>query len=215
MSDDSRQALDAQLKEIVLLAQQYSHATKERRIALTQLVNAIWQSGKLCRPYKGQFQLAYEDIYEEAVQNLFFYLCQDDKINHYNPERGEVMAWVNMLLTKRFFPEAIPKVIGNQNEVNLESSHLENLALSESISVFEQVRQYIEDDPDRTFIREHIKEHPEANFQAIAIRRYSGVSWQDISVEWEIKITTLHNFYRRCLTKFAPRIREHIQIINH
>lgn len=215
MSNDSRHALDAQLKELVLLAQQHSNATKGRRIALTQLVNTIWQSGKLCRPYKGQFQLAYEDIYEEAVQNLFFYLCRDDNINNYNPLRGEVIAWVNMLLTKRFFPEAIPKIIGKQNEINLESSHLENLSLSEPISLFEQVRQYIEDDPDKIFTKEHIKEHPETNFQAIARRRYLGVSWHDISTEWGIGITTLHSFYRRCLKKFAPRIREYIQITNY
>ena len=214
MSNDSRQALDTQLQELVLRTQQYSHTAKGRRIALTQLVNAIWRSGKLCRPYRGQFQLAYEDIYEEAVQNLFFYLCRDNNINNYNPERGEVMAWVNMLLTKRFFPEAIPKIIGKQNEINLKSCHLENLTLSEPVSLFEQVRQYIEEDPERIFTREHIKERPEAKFQAIARRRYSGVSWQAISAEWEIGITTLHNFYLRCLKKFAPEIRKYIQITN-
>lgn len=101
MTNDSRKQLDAQLKELALLAQRHPHATKERRIALTQLINAIWQSGRLCRPYSGQFQLPYEDIYDEAVQNLFFYICQEDNINKYDSERGEVMAWVNMLLTKR------------------------------------------------------------------------------------------------------------------
>ena len=115
-----------------------------------------------------------------------------------------------MLLTKRFFPEAIPKIIGKQNEINLESSHWENLSLSEPVSLFEQVRQCIEDDPGKIFTREHIKDRPEANFQAIAIRRYSGVAWQDISTEWEIGITTLHNFYRRCLKKFTPQIRDYI-----
>jgi hypothetical protein len=210
MSNDSRQEFNVQLKELVLLAQRHPHATKGRRIALTQLVNAIWQSGKLIRPYRDQFQLAYEDIYEEAVQSLFFYLCRNDNINNYNPERGEVMAWVNMLLTKRFFPEAIPKIIGKKDEITLETSHLENLSLSEPISLFEQVRQYIEDDPDKIFTREHIKGHPEANFQAIARKRYSGVSWQDISAEWGIGITTLHNFYQRCMKKFTPQIRENI-----
>ena len=210
MSNDSRQELDVQLKELALLAQRHPHATKGRRIALTQLVNAIWQSGKLIRPYSSQFQLSYEDIYEEAVQNLFFYLCQNDNINKYNQERAEVMGWVNMLLIKRFFPEAIPKILGKKDEITLESSHLENLSLSEPISLFEQVRQCIEDDPDRLFTKEHIKARPEANFQAIAIRRYSGVSWQDISTEWGIGITTLHKFYQRCMKKFAPQIREYI-----
>ncbi len=210
MTNDLRKQLDAQLKELALLAQRHPHATKGRRIALTQLVNAIWQSGQLIRPYSSQFQLLYEELYDEAVQNLFFYLCQNDNINKYDPERGEVITWVNMLLKKRFFPEAIPKIVGRGNEINLENSHLENLASLEPISLFEQVRQCIEDDPDRIFIKEYIKDRPEANFLAIARRRYSGVSWKDISAEWGIGITTLHKFYQRCVKKFAPKIREYL-----
>ncbi len=210
MTNDARKQLDAQLKELALLAQRHPHATKGRRIALTQLVNAIWQSGQLIRPYSSQFQLLYEELYDEAVQNLFFYLCQNDNINKYDPERGEVIIWVNMLLTKRFFPEAIPKIVGKGNEINLENSHLENLASLEPISLFEQVRQCIEDDPDRIFIKEHIKDRPEANFQAIARRRYSGVSWKEISAEWGIGLTTLNKFYHRCVKKFAPKIREYL-----
>jgi len=210
MTNDLRKQLDTQLKELALLAQQCPQATKERRIGLTQLINAIWQSGKLCRPYRGQFQLLYEDIYEEAVQNLFFFLCHKDNINKYDPERGEVIVWVNMLLTKRFFPEAIPKIVGKENEMNFENSHLENLSSFVPSSLFEQVRECIESDPDKIFIKEYVKGHPEANFQAIAIRRYSGVPWKDISVEWGIGITTLHNFYQRCVKKFAPKIRAYL-----
>lgn len=210
MTNDSRKQLDVQLKELALLAQRHPQATKERRMALTQLINTIWLSGKLCRPYSGQFQLLYEDIYEEAVQSLFFYLCQDDNISKYDPERGEVMTWVNVLLTKRFFPEAIPKIVGKANEINLETFHLENIPSSEPISLYEQVIQCIEDDPERIFIKEHIKGHPEANFQAIARRRYSGISWKDISAEWGIGITSLHNFFQRSVKRFAPILREYL-----
>ncbi|MEA5503922.1 sigma-70 family RNA polymerase sigma factor [Halotia wernerae UHCC 0503] len=212
MTNDRRKQLDAQLKELALAAQRYKDLTKGKRIALTRLMNAIWQSGKLVRPYKGQFQLLYEDIYDEAVQNLFFYLCQDNNINRYDPERGEVMTWVNMLLTKRFFPEAIPKVIGKENEINLESSHWETIPLSQPISLFEQVRECIESDPELIFCKEHIKGHPEANFQAIAQRRCSGISWKDISDEWGIKITSLNTFYQRCLKKFADKLQEYLYI---
>lgn len=207
MTDDS---LNAQLKELTLLAQKHPQASKERRMALTQLIDRIWLSGKLYRPYTGQFQLLYEDIYEEAVQNLFFYLCRDDNIRKYDPERAEVITWVNFLLTKRFFPEAIPKIIGKGNEITLEKSHLENIPSPEPISSYEQVIQYIEDDPEGIFINEHIKSHPEANFQAIARRRYSGVSWKDISAEWGIGIRSLHYFYQRSVKRFAPKLREYL-----
>ncbi|MDZ7964463.1 MAG: sigma-70 family RNA polymerase sigma factor [Nostoc sp. DedSLP03] len=211
MSNDWRKQLDGQLKDLAIAAQQYTHLTKEKRIALTRLINAIWQSGKLVRPYKGQFQLLYQDIYDEAVQNLFFYLCQDNNINKYDPERGEVMTWINMLLTKRFFPEAIPKIIG-KNEINLENSHLENIPSSQTMSLFEQLVECIETDPELIFCKEHIKGHPEANFQAIAKRRCYGISWKEISGEWGIGITSLHSFYQRCLKKFATKFHEYLYI---
>ena len=209
MTNETNQ-LDVQLKELTLVAQQHAQATTARRIALTRLINAIWQSSRLCHPYRGQFQLLYKDIYDEAVQNLFFYLCKDDNINKYEPERGEVMTWVNMLLAKRFFPEAISKIIGKENEINLENSHLENISSSQPMSLYEQVIECIESDPDSIFVTEHIKGHPEANFQAIARKRYSGVSWKDISAEWDIGVSSLHSFYQRCVKRFAPILRENL-----
>jgi hypothetical protein len=56
MQAGTRNQLDEQLKDLVLVAQQHPHGTLERRIALTQVVNAIWQSGRLCHPYKGNFK---------------------------------------------------------------------------------------------------------------------------------------------------------------
>lgn len=209
-NDSSRTQLNEQLKKLALFAQQHLKGSKERRIALTQIISTIWLSGKLCHPYSGQFLINYEDIYEEAVQNLFFYLCQDDNINKYEPERGEFITWVNVLLSKRFFPEAIPKIIGKKNEISLEKSHIENISSTESLSIFEQIIQCIEDDPEGIFIKEHIKNRPEVNFQSIAKRRYSGVSWKDIAAEWGIGITTLNTFFQRCVKKFAPKLKEYV-----
>jgi hypothetical protein len=210
MPADTSNQLDEQLKDLALVAQQHPQGTKERRIALTQLVNAIWQSGRLGHPYSGQFQAAYEDIYDEAVQSLFFYICQNDNIRKYDSERASVMAWVNMLLERRFFPEAIPKIIGNKTETYLKESDLENLKSSEPLSLFEQVRQCIEDDPEGLFRNEHIRTNPQANFQAIARRRYSGFSWKEISAEWDIDLKSLNTFYQRCLKRFAPKFKEYL-----
>lgn len=210
MQVGTRNQLDEQLKELALVAQRHPDGTKERRIALTRLVDAIWRSRRLCHPNSCQFQRVYDDIYDEAVQNLFFYICQNDNIRRYDPERASVIAWLNMLLTRRFFPEAIPKIIGNSNEIQLEIFDLELLDSSEPISLFEQVRQCIEEDPEGLFRSEHIREHPEANFQAIATRRYSGVLWKDISAEWSICIKSLNTFYQRCLKKFAPKFKEYL-----
>jgi hypothetical protein len=210
MKNDSTTQLDLRLKELALLAQQYPSSTKERRMALTQLVDAIWLSGQLCRPQIGQFYLVYDDIYEEAVQSLFCYLCQDDNIKKYDPQRSEFITWINMLLTKRFFPEAIPIIIGRENEVSLEIFHVENVPSNDDSSLYEQLIECIEEDPEEIFSKAHIKNHPEANFQALARRRYSGISWKDISDEWGISVFTLSKFYQRYLKIFAPKFREYL-----
>ncbi|MBD1842709.1 hypothetical protein H6F89_04655 [Cyanobacteria bacterium FACHB-63] len=66
-------------------------------------MRAIFQSKKLVRPYLGQYPGMSEEIYAEAQQRLFFYLCKE--IDRYNPEL-EVMQWANFLMKKRFFIEA-------------------------------------------------------------------------------------------------------------
>ena len=205
---------EQQLQELALQAQQHTLGTTARRITLSKLIDGIYRSGRLCYPYKGRFQGVYEQIYKEAVQDLLLYICRN--IDKYNPERGEFMTWVNMLLSQRFFKEAIPKIIGTANEINIESSELENLSyltIEESededdyISAFQKIRGYIEEDTLGTFSEVHIKKYPLVNFRSIAIKRLSGVSWKDISDDFNIPIPTLSNFYQRCLEKFRDELR--------
>ncbi|WP_263420122.1 sigma-70 family RNA polymerase sigma factor [Tolypothrix sp. PCC 7601] len=149
---------EQQLQELALQAQQHPLGTTARRITLSKLIDGIYCSGKLCHPYNGQFQGVYEQIYQEAVQDLFLYICKN--IDKYDPERALFMTWVNMLLSQRFFKEAIPKIIGKVHEINVESSVLENLEYlvfndSENednyIFAFKKIRRYIEIDPKGDF----------------------------------------------------------------
>lgn len=231
---------EQQLQELALQAQQQSLGTTTRRIALSKLIDAIYRSQKLVRPYKDQFQGVYEYIYQEAVQDLFLYICTN--IDKYNPERGKFITWINMLLSRRFFNEAIPKVIGNTNEINLEKSILENLEIenleienlrnenleteniknqtpanlefdigeskNNYISDYQKIRRYIEIDPKGIFRTTHIKKYPQVNFREIAIKRWSGIPWKDISDEFSIPIPTLSNFYQRNLEKFRSEFRD-------
>ncbi len=92
---------DKQLQELVVQVQQQPLGTTARRIALSRLIDGIYRSHQLCHPYKGQFQGVYEQIYQEALQDLFLYICRN--IDKYNQKRGLFMTWVNMLLSQRFF----------------------------------------------------------------------------------------------------------------
>ncbi|MEH2059995.1 MAG: sigma-70 family RNA polymerase sigma factor [Nostoc sp.] len=205
---------EQQLQELALQVQKHPLGTTARRITLSKLIDGMYCSRKLCHPYKGQFPGVYEQIYQEAVQDLFLYICKN--IDKYDPQRASFMTWVNMLLSKRFFKEAIPKIIGNANETNVESSVLENmgdLAFDENenednyISAFKKIRRYIEIDPKGIFKQAHIKKYPKVNFQEIAVKRWSGISWKDISQEFNIPVATLSSFYQRSLEKFRDEFR--------
>jgi hypothetical protein len=206
---------EQQLQELALQARQHPVGTTARRVTLSKLINIIYRSNQLIRPDKGQFQGVYEDIYQEAVQNLFLYICKN--IDKYDPERGKLMNWVNMLLSKRFFKEAIPKIIGKTHEINVADSVLENLSSlafeknenkDDYISAFSKIRRYIELDPKGIFRQAQIKKYPLVNFQEIAMKRWAGISWKDISDEFNTPIATLSNFYQRSLEKFRDELRE-------
>jgi DNA-directed RNA polymerase specialized sigma24 family protein len=200
--------LDEQLKLLAISAQQHPPLTQGRQLAVRRLVNGIVQSGRLCRPQRGQFSGSYEDIYDEAVQELLLYICQN--IEKYDPERGSVMAWVNVLLERRFFKEAIPKILGKPNLQKMTLSDLDNLAPSEETeSLTEILKECIESDPDNLLKKEYLQNYPTANFQVLLQRRFSGKSWKEISAEFDINIKTLSSFYYRCVNKLSLRLREY------
>ncbi len=200
--------IDEQLKQLALVAQQHPSLTRERQLALRQLVNGIVQSGRLCRPQSGQFSGVYQDIYDDALQELLLYICQN--IEKYDPERASVMAWVNMLLERRFFKEAIPKILDKQGIRRMDLSDLDNLASSEKTETLTEIlKECIELDPENLFKKEHIVNYPSANFQSISRLRFSGKSWKEISEEFGLKVSTISSFYSRCLSKFLLKLKQY------
>ena len=223
MSKTDRDELDEQLKHLALEAQRHPPKTRERRVALTTLINAILGSGRLYRPSPSRvppsFYEAYEDIYDEAKQELLLHICQ--KIHEYDSERGSVISWVNVLMDRRFFNEAIIK-FGNGREMHLKMINKrtpeefktvekdEDFISANEPVLSEKLRWLIEQDPDNIFRSTHIEKKPEANFQVLLIKRLSKTSWKEISGETGISIPTLSSFYRRCLKKFAPQVKEYL-----
>lgn len=204
--------LDEQLKQLALLAQQHSPLTQKRQVALGQLVQAILHSGRLCRPQLGKFASRYEEIYEEARQELLLYICRN--IDKYDLERGEVITWCNVLLERRFFREAILKVLGKPEIQKMTLADLDNLPspLEEAPVITEIIDEYITLDPEDLFKNTYIRNHPEASFQALAKQRLEGKSWKNISEKFELKIPTISQFYYRCLKKFAPTLKKAVGI---
>ncbi|NJM97139.1 MAG: sigma-70 family RNA polymerase sigma factor [Phormidesmis sp. RL_2_1] len=213
MSSDPLSSLNQQLQVLALTAQNHPPLSKAHQAALRQLVSAILNSGRLCRPQKGLFSGAYEDIYAEAQQDLLLYICKN--INQYSPERATVMTWVNMLLAKRFFREAIPKVLGPPNVRRIALADLESVAEPEEpTTLLDCIREVVAADPENLFKSIHIREHPEATFQALFQRRLSNQQWHDIATEFGISLSTAQTFFSRCLQRFLPYLREHCSDIS-
>lgn len=207
--------LDEQLRSLALAAQNSLPGSRQRRRALTQLVQLTRTSGRLCRPYIGQFPHVYDDIYNEALQMLFIYIC--DRIDAYNPQRSPFLRWVNFLLQRRFFNEAIPKIIGDRREISSNSlipsvlvqQHFSTKVSSPSLS--EAIAQCLREDPAGLFEGRSLRQMPEVTFRSIAIRRLEGETWKTISTDLGVRISTLSDFYQRSLSEFSKFIKDYVQ----
>ena len=211
--------LDRELKNLALKAQQQPAQSPARRRALSILLQRLSDCGKLVRPFRGMFRGYYEDIYAEACQRLFTYVCE--RIEQYDPTR-EVLQWVNFLLRKRFFVEACREVFAhyqaNAKGLDVMSGAILSLddltdsqlhpALSPVLpSLIDDLRSYFQDDPDGIFRSTHIANRPDVSFQYLACQYLAGYKWRELSAELGLPIPTLSSFYQRNLKRFAPKIR--------
>lgn len=209
--------LDDRLKQLAIAAQCQPQGSPARRQALTNLLSLLQQSGQLARPRRGQFLMLYEDIYAEALQRLFSFICE--RIDYYNPQKGEVLQWANFLLSQRFFIEAsrdfLPTVYKGMDARSVKRITLESLEQSNPHelnpqlipSLSQQVKDCLAEDPEGLFAQTCVASTPAANFQYLALKRLEGYSWQDLSAELKIAVPTLSSFYQRCLTRFAPQLK--------
>ena len=208
MSFDPEQSRlqDEELKMLAIEAQRHPAKSKERRLALTKLVNIINKSGRLCYPHKGKFGEHYDDIYREATQKLMVYICEN--IDRYNPEISPVMRWVNFYLSTRFFNQTIPEIIGSSSvtiEPILDDSNLAQP--QESPLVSEMLWDYLEKDPEQLCQNLRHSKYPQVNFRTLAMGRIVGKKWKTIAVELGAPISTLSDFYQASLRELAPQIR--------
>ncbi|EDX83563.1 hypothetical protein S7335_743 [Synechococcus sp. PCC 7335] len=208
--------LDIYLRQLVVSAQNAPKGSAARQRALNELVTTLLQAQKLCRPCQGQLQLLYEDIYAEALQRLFMFVC--DRIDDYSLEKGEVLQWVNFLLRRRFFIDAsrdylpvAPKGLKVRDVKRLTLQHLDSSNPSElnppsTLRLSLEVKACLIEDTEGLFRSVSVVDHPRANFQYIAIKRLEGYSWQDLSDDLGVPVPMLSSFYRRCLARFATKL---------
>lgn len=185
--------------------------SKQRQEALDKLFDEVQRQGRLWRPDKNTIN---EDNYNDAVQELWLYVCQS--IEKYDPQRSAFMGWVNMLLRKRFYNLACSKNQGKYESIFFSIDELKKLTDSfllnqQKTSLMEEVEECINSDIEGVCKREHIKNRPQISFQILAQRRLAGDSWRDISVDVGISATYLNKIFQRSLKKLAPYIKTYVQ----
>lgn len=206
MCEGRNDTLEEELRELAIAAQSHPPQSPKRQFLLNQLVEKIWHSGQLCCPYQGRFPPElYEEIHDEAGQQLWIYICT--KIERFDPNRASVLAWVNYLFKKRFFPEVMKEIIARETATVTENS-LANLEENPLLS--ELLREIIIEDPDNSFKTTHVKGEPRANWQFISIAKLEGKTWKEIALEVERPLNTVREWYIRNTPAMAEKIKHYL-----
>ena len=71
---------------------------------------------------------------------------------------------------------------------------------------------YLEEDPQNIFSSRCIRGRKDANFREIALlKNRDGLTWQELADKFNIRISTLSDFYQRSLEKFKPYFEDFVQ----
>lgn len=202
---------DAQLKKLAIQAQCHPPQSEVRQHALGELVEAIRLSGRLGHPHRASFSPQFYDLlHDEAVNKTLTYVCR--KIDNYDPDRGDkkFMNWVNFRLG-RVINESCCEFREPDTRDLPSLAELENMVQpTEPPSLLESVRECIAEDVGDIFKRAFIRNRPDASFQAIALARLSGKTWEELSAKFRIPLPTLSRFFQRCCVKFRPQLRRQL-----
>jgi hypothetical protein len=157
-------------------------------------------------------------FYQDALQQTWVYfchnICEGRTGRAYDPERGTIVTWLNFYLKKRL-QDLIKeestrkgKYISPKPDDSTESlDPLENLPAEPDVPpLLEEVKQWVEADPNGELRDIHITNHPDVTAQVLILRRLPPeTSWKDLAAEYKLSVSTLSSFYQRqCL----PRLRK-------
>jgi hypothetical protein len=205
--------MDAPLSQMVREACRHPAGSAERRKSLTKVIRLI--ANKLWKEHT--------PYYQDAVQQTWVYFCQNicegNTGEPYNPDRSHVTTWLNYYLKRRLqdlyteTQKQQSKIVSGQNEclgsadLNQTVNPIENLAANPDVpTLLEEVRNWVETDPEGELRQAHITNRPDITCQVLILRRLPPeTSWKTLATEFNLSISTLSSFYQRqCL----PRLRK-------
>jgi len=204
--------LEEQLRQLVTEACSHRAGSAERQKKLTKIIRLI--SNKLWKENTPYYQDALQQTWVYFCQNI----CEGNTGEPYNPSRSSVITWLNFYLKRRLQDFYIDEqkrqalIVSNptggqgSSDTNHTIDPIENLVAEPDVPLLlEEVRKWVETDPDGELSRIHITNHPEVTAKVLILRRLPPEdSWKSIAAEFNVSIPTLSSFYQRqCL----PRLR--------
>jgi len=154
------------------------------------------------------------EYYEDALQQTWIYFCQNlceatTARSAYNPELASVTTWLNSYLKCRLkdgrmqtCEEQTKRIIPSQNQEEAQetaTNFWENIASNPDIPpVLEETYSWAEQDLTGELRKVHIKHRPDVTAQILILRRLPPESsWESLSQEFNLSISTLSSFYQR------------------
>lgn len=192
--------LDDSLCSLIVQTCQYPPGSIQRQIGMTQIVRAILKSGKLWQentPY-----------YEDALQQTWLYfcrnLCEANTAQSYDPTISSVTTWLDKYLKRRLQDYRQELLVQNQS---LDKETTPTLIAPPPVPpILEEVKKWATTDVDGELRNIHIRGHPKVTCQMLILRRLPPrTSWEELSKEFNLPVTTLNSFYRR---QCFPRLRK-------
>lgn len=204
--------LDLQLKQLVTETCQHPHGSIGRQKGLTSLVRLINRSQKLWHDNS--------TYYEDALQLTWLYFCRNlceaiTAKSAYDAEKSSVITWLNAYLKRRLQDMYIENQ-QQQQATSPEKEDLDGMALGQAIdrivaphqpsNLLERVRQWAETDRSKILRRTYIRDRADVNARILILKRLPPeTSWQILSQEYSLPISTLSSFYQR---KCIPLLKE-------
>jgi hypothetical protein len=199
---------EERLDSLVTEACNHPPGSAARQKNLTRIIRLI--APKLWREHTPYYQDALQQTWIYFCQNI----CEGKTGKAYDPDRGTIVTWLNYYLKKRLqdLSDAARKrqekfVSQRLDDSNEAFDLLENIpAEPDVLPLLEQVKQWVEADPDGELSRIHITNRPDMTAQLLILRRLPPeTSWKDLAAEFNLSMSTLSSFYQRqCL----PRLRK-------
>mgnify|MGYP001791933187 FL=1 len=91
---------DKELKQLVEKIQQLAPKARQRRKLLNELIIKIQTEGRLKKFESYRYLPDFDDLYADAMTDCLMHIATS--INKYEPEKAEVMEWVNQTLLCKF-----------------------------------------------------------------------------------------------------------------